>query len=163
MDLLTMYSKFVDYRDSGNLTDAIATLTEVLQIAPDWDHGLGWMELAGAHLMNGAPENAVLSCEKALEFSGMGDFVNPILAVALSACGKLEESWEVLREILVIEVNRANASGELQLNRAVTRTVENVQKNWIKHNSNLYERLSSEFSEGNHYWKVIESNMPNPR
>lgn len=160
--LLNLYGLFVSSREAGREAEAIAAMTELLQLVPDWEHGQGWMELGLTQFDLGNFEAALECCEKARKFAALGqtnlDYIlDPLTAEILAANGKLEESLTMIKESLREAVAEDCENGLPELNAPWSARTQRINDSWVKRNSSLYKRLYFEIPEGAKFWKFLES------
>lgn len=158
---MELFNSYVKSIDEGNVQQTIANLEEILRIAPNWEHGLGWMELGGYYLDEGDALRALECIDKARYQASLMynlDFcLDPFSARALASAGRLEESMAMLMRFLPQEVSFANQSGQSQLNSALTKLLTYTQDRWQLQNLNLFERLAQEIPEGAHFWTAMDA------
>jgi tetratricopeptide (TPR) repeat protein len=158
---MELFNSYVKSIEEGNPHQIIANLEEILRIAPNWEHGEGWMELGSYYLDEGDALRALECIDKARYQASLMynlDYcLDPFSARALAAAGRLEESMEMLMRFLPEEVSFANQSGQSQLNRALTEVLTYTQERWQLHNFNLFERLAQEIPEGAHFWTAMDA------
>lgn len=164
LKLVNLYQLFLTNRDAGREAEAIAAMTELLNLVPDWEHGRGWMELAVSHFDCCEFETALECCEKARKFARLGqenlDYIlDPLTSEILAASGKLEESLALIKDSLKQEVTDDREKGSLELNTPWSDRTRRLHKSWVKWNSSLYQRLYLEIPDGATYWRSLENSL----
>lgn len=156
--LSKLNSDYENFRELRNYLDAIDAMAQILSIAPDWEHGEGWFELAQLYMCCEDYEAALRSCEIAQSYArGRLDFVLlPVTAEILTMLGKFDESITAFCSYLRAEVTDALLSQKVQLDDVQMRHIEELGALWRQRNYDLYQRLSDEMPEGRRFWESLK-------
>jgi tetratricopeptide (TPR) repeat protein len=156
--LMELLDQFIKHRDGDRTAQAIATMKEILELAPNWDHGLGWFQLAVLYVQCGEFEAALDCCEKARAYAvhNLDDFIDPVEGIVLAELGRFDDSFRVVEPFLRYQVGIAKKNPP-ELNSTVVHYVEQLSKIRSKCPLELYERLNLEIPEGADYWKSLKS------
>jgi len=101
--LVNLEQRALDLRDSGRLDEAVELFARIVKEQPDWEHGMGFYNLAGCYEDLGRFELAEQSYDAALQCEPGNTIFLGGLASFLYLHGEPEKAFEAHLRLLKLE------------------------------------------------------------
>jgi Flp pilus assembly protein TadD len=109
--LVELEQRALDFRNSGHLEEAAKLFSKIVKEQPDWEHGMGFYNLAGCYEDLGRLELAEEYYNAALRFEPANPIYLGGLASFLYLHGEPEKAFSTHLELLRVEKMNKHESG----------------------------------------------------